>query len=982
MIVMLPRWLLLALLSFLLSSSFLISSPSPSFAKKIRSRFVHTPPPSVSAKRSTKIEGQITGTDDIDYVEFRFRILGQGKTYKALRMQQKGKRFFVIIPGADVQAPGIEYYVVGIDFNQGQKLLAGSPALPQQFLVIAGAEADPDKPDPDKKDPDKPDPDKKEPEDPEKPATAKPGAGEALSDKQISTTTSRRAQAVHRAPGIVTVLTAKDIYQHGWRSLTEILRYGAGLDINDDGSWADIGMRGVNTPRSRGTRILFLLDGHDMGWRQLHQNFVSSAWIAVEDIERIEIVRGALTGLWGANAQSGVVHIITKRGASMNGIGATLGVSPISGSHFFNVRGGKRFASGVELYSTLSLNQTFRSPTLAPNYELGLLNDPIRFNNPNDSQLGQNFFSKISWNGLFLSVHQGRYETTAPLNPYSVLGGDDSRLITDRIILRIGWDGKLGNWGRLSLWGSYDRNQLSPSSSVTLNPFSSQTTSDRQRGRSNTVLLQRPNPNDPNARDAVGSFPVCNEQADDRLQCVLRRNVEVLDNENNTTRQDVCLLLTNKNADPTPFQQVTEAQRYQNWFPTEDCIQLGNNGRYQSALQAVDNRIQLGGQLTMQLAKGFHLMVGADFEYLISTLWHFPERWREDAVQADDRTSPDFTNYRLALWLQGQYAFNQLFEISAAVRLDLDERWGARFSPQAAFVINPGAGLFGKLHYGWGYRAPSLYEFFHFEGNRYGNPTLVNEEAHSVGLQIGWRRPKLLSVAVNGYASFFSNTIGYTTRSPQGDQLPPLDGADQLPYNNRPTEAYQQLQNSAQGFNSLGGEAEFRLFPIGGFELIASFGLFFATRTATDNQGQEFLERLTHSAGLTATLLATYRVRVFQKTDLIASLGLLYVGSKFTDPSAFRGVGTIPTRFLPDSTQPVNVPNWSQGQDPRGEFPQANGYVHLNLTLQLVNLFEHVDLVLRFNNLLGAAMPSYDAGDPFLYPHQGTEFMMWLRFRY
>ncbi|MBN1490845.1 MAG: TonB-dependent receptor, partial [Phycisphaerae bacterium] len=130
---------------------------------------------------------------------------------------------------------------------------------------------------------------------------------------------ARRAQAVTSVPCAVSVITAEDIRLAGARSVPDALRLAAGMDVADATyGFYSASARGFHGLVSRS--LLVLVDG-----RQIYDTlFGGTAWtnwpIQIEDIDRIEVIRGPGGVTWGANAMNGVVNIITKDPKDQQGL--------------------------------------------------------------------------------------------------------------------------------------------------------------------------------------------------------------------------------------------------------------------------------------------------------------------------------------------------------------------------------------------------------------------------------------------------------------------------------------------------------------------------------------------------------------------------------------------------------------------------------------------------------------------------------------
>lgn len=133
----------------------------------------------------------------------------------------------------------------------------------------------------------------------------------SLSDL-IVTSVSKRPEEAFTAPAAVYVITQEDIENSGLRSIPEILRMAPGLQVaqTDTGAWA-ITARGFNSD-GFGNKLLVLMDGRTVYTPLFSGVYWDAQDTFIDDIDRIEIIRGPGATLWGANAVNGVINIITK----------------------------------------------------------------------------------------------------------------------------------------------------------------------------------------------------------------------------------------------------------------------------------------------------------------------------------------------------------------------------------------------------------------------------------------------------------------------------------------------------------------------------------------------------------------------------------------------------------------------------------------------------------------------------------------------
>ncbi|NTV71120.1 MAG: TonB-dependent receptor [Azonexaceae bacterium] len=125
------------------------------------------------------------------------------------------------------------------------------------------------------------------------------------------TSVSRRSQSMTDIPAAAFVITAEDIRRSGAQALPDVLRMAPGIEVAqiDNGRYA-VSARGFNGRFAN--KLQVLVDGRSI----YHPIFSGVTWeldpIPLEDIERIEIIRGAGAVMWGANAVNGVINIISK----------------------------------------------------------------------------------------------------------------------------------------------------------------------------------------------------------------------------------------------------------------------------------------------------------------------------------------------------------------------------------------------------------------------------------------------------------------------------------------------------------------------------------------------------------------------------------------------------------------------------------------------------------------------------------------------
>jgi len=175
---------------------------------------------------------------------------------------------------------------------------------------------------------------------------------------EIVIAAAKHEQLVSDAPSFVTVINADDIQRYGYNTLADALRSVAGMFVTNDRNYEYLGVRGFLRTGDYISRVLVMIDGHPM-----NDNVYSAASIGTElgidmdMVERIEVVRGPGSALYGTSAIFAVINIITKTGEDLDG----LRISPGGGSHEKKVGtlsyGGK-YDNGLEVFALGSLMDT------------------------------------------------------------------------------------------------------------------------------------------------------------------------------------------------------------------------------------------------------------------------------------------------------------------------------------------------------------------------------------------------------------------------------------------------------------------------------------------------------------------------------------------------------------------------------------------------------------------------------------------------
>ncbi len=143
-------------------------------------------------------------------------------------------------------------------------------------------------------------------------------------DLRVATTKTNTTIAA--SPAAVIVIPREDIERYGYRSVADALRDVVGTFTVDDHITPNLGVRGVPGAAFEGSgAVKVMIDGIPVAFRTTGENWLGPALVPMASVERIEIVKGPTSSLYGADAFLGVINVITKQESlkSWGEVGAT-----------------------------------------------------------------------------------------------------------------------------------------------------------------------------------------------------------------------------------------------------------------------------------------------------------------------------------------------------------------------------------------------------------------------------------------------------------------------------------------------------------------------------------------------------------------------------------------------------------------------------------------------------------------------------------
>jgi iron complex outermembrane recepter protein len=264
------------------------------------------------------------------------------------------------------------------------------------------------------------------------------------------TSVSKQPSEVWRTPAAITVLTQDDIRKSGATTLPELLRLVGGVQVSrmDSDHWA-VGIRGLTSPFSKA--LLVLIDGRSVYTPLFGGVYWQVQETLLEDVDRIEVIRGPGGTIWGSNAVNGVINVITRHSRDSTGVLVSAAAGNVDRGRV-SLRFGDAFGEALSyrLYATGTVRDAQQAPDGHAYDEWSMAQTGFRVD-----------FSRKAGESLRLQgdVYRGTAGDRVGLGSFSppsqlLIEGDD--IVSGGNIVA-GWERELPAGTSLRLQGYYDR---------------------------------------------------------------------------------------------------------------------------------------------------------------------------------------------------------------------------------------------------------------------------------------------------------------------------------------------------------------------------------------------------------------------------------------------------------------------------------------------------------------------------------------------
>ncbi len=258
---------------------------------------------------------------------------------------------------------------------------------------------------------------------------------------------SRTAETSDDAPGSVSIIPYQELRAMRYPTVAEALRGTRGVYVSDDRSYVSLGFRGFGRPGDYGDRTLVLLNGQPMNDDWLWSSYVGyDLRTDLDDVERIEVVRGPGSVLYGTGAFSGVVNVVTR--GTDEPPGGEVGVSAVGdGVARARVRAQTRFGDHGGVWTSVSAGHSSGRDFYFPEYAAD--GPPSVAGNAR----GVDGFDVATWTGqarwefLKLQWSLNSHRKTLPTGEFETLLGDaDTRQTDTRAMAELRAEPKIAPW--------------------------------------------------------------------------------------------------------------------------------------------------------------------------------------------------------------------------------------------------------------------------------------------------------------------------------------------------------------------------------------------------------------------------------------------------------------------------------------------------------------------------------------------------------
>jgi len=268
---------------------------------------------------------------------------------------------------------------------------------------------------------------------------------------------SKFVQKITDAPSYITIITSEEILKYGYRTFADVLQSVPGFFVSNDRNYSYIGTRGFMGPGSYNNRLLILINGH-----RLNENVYDGVYIQTEFpldidlIDRVEVIRGPGSALYGTDAFFAVINVITKRGGDFNSVEVSGDAGSLN-TYRGRITYGRKPKRGPEVLLSATYYHSLGNPRLFfPEFNSPETNNGYAVNA--DGTKFDSVFGSVEYRGLRLEAAFVSRDKVVPTAPYdTVFNNPGTRTLDQRGYMDLSYDHVFDNRWKILARLAYDR---------------------------------------------------------------------------------------------------------------------------------------------------------------------------------------------------------------------------------------------------------------------------------------------------------------------------------------------------------------------------------------------------------------------------------------------------------------------------------------------------------------------------------------------
>jgi iron complex outermembrane receptor protein len=256
---------------------------------------------------------------------------------------------------------------------------------------------------------------------------------EQLMKIEVVVAGSKRVQQTRDVASFVSVVTAADIKQHGYRTLSAVLKTLASFYLSDDRAYTFIGVRGFQRSGDYNSRVLLLLNGQRSNDPVYDQAYMGQEFsIDVDMIDRIEVIRGPAAAVYGSSAFFAVINVVTKTGASLQG-GEVAASTASYGTYAGRASYGKAYSNDVDFAVSASFADSKGQNFYFPEFDTPATNNGFAINS--DHERFDKLLATLSKGNFAFQALNSYREKGSPMGAFGTLFNDNRSRTWDGLSL-------------------------------------------------------------------------------------------------------------------------------------------------------------------------------------------------------------------------------------------------------------------------------------------------------------------------------------------------------------------------------------------------------------------------------------------------------------------------------------------------------------------------------------------------------------------